>query len=115
MKTMFASLATFAVLGVLSTTDVKISYYYDFDRSEMRSAGSPANREAEHQGEETATARAAAYDYIAARLGLGKTFSEIGRGMLDVVSFKRCWLREEMQDDIDRNVAGMCTALAGPL
>jgi hypothetical protein len=114
MKTTFASLATFVVLGVLSATDVDISYYYDFDRSETQPASGPAQRETQYREEET-TFRAAAYDYIATQLGLGMILSELGREMRDLTSFKRCWLREERRDDLDGSLAGLCTALAGPL
>jgi hypothetical protein len=114
MKTMFASLATFVALGVF-LADVKISYYFDFDRPEKQPASGPADSETELYAKEKHTFRVAAYDFLSAQFEPGMIFSEIGRGMRDLTSFKRCWLLQARQDHMDGDVARLCTALTGPL
>lgn len=114
MKTMFASLATVVALGVF-LADVKVSYYIDFDRPEKQPASGPAESETEPHATEKPTFRATAYDFLAAQFEPGMIFSEIGRGMRDLTSFKRCWLLEARQDHMDGDVARLCTALTGPL
>jgi hypothetical protein len=114
-KVRISSLSAFLVLGAVSATDVKTSFYYDYSHPETQLASSAVEDGIGLASEGQKTSRVATDDYMMVQLGQGKIFSEIGQGLRELTSLDRCWRNGEQRDDVYGNVARLCAALREPL
>jgi hypothetical protein len=114
-KVRISSLSAFLVLGAVSATDVKTSFYYDYSRPGTQLASGPVEDGIDLASEGRKTSRVATDDFMMAQLGQGKIFSEIRQGLRELTSLDRCWRNGEERDDLLGNVARLCTALREPL
>lgn len=110
-----SSLSAFLMLGAVSATDVKTSFYYDYSRPGKQLAGGPGGDGIDLASEGRKTSRVATDDFMMVQLGQGKIFSEIRQGLRELTSLDRCWRNGEQRDDLSGNVARLCTALREPL
>jgi hypothetical protein len=110
-----SSLSAFVLLGAVSATDVKTSFYYDYSQPETQLASRPVEAGINFASEDQNRFRALTYDFMVVQLGQGKIFSEIGQGLRELTSIDRCWRSGGQHDDLYRNVARLCAALTGPL
>lgn len=110
-----SSLSAFLMLGAVSATDVKTSFYYDYSRPGTQLAGGPGEDGIDLASDGQKTSRVATDDFMMVQLGQGKIVSEIRQGLRELTSLDRCWRNREQRDDLFGNVARLCTALREPL
>jgi hypothetical protein len=114
-KVRISSLSAFLMLGAVSATDVKTSFYYDYSRPGTQLASGPGADGTNLASEGQKASRVATDDSMMVQLGQGMIFPEIGQGLRELTSLHRCWRNGERRDGLSGNVARLCTALREPL
>jgi hypothetical protein len=110
VKTTFASLSAFVLLGVVSTAD---DCCHDVASPGMQSVREPV--EASNPASEgKSTSPIFALDLVPSFLGQEKIFGEIGQQVRDLTDLQRCWRKIDRTDGLAESVARLCSAIAGP-